>query len=543
MKFRNFGTMLEVSRNMVMTVEAVKEWIDLNAELGYNLLLLYMEDLYEMDGHPYFGYARGRYSKEELKEMDAYANQKGITLMPCIQTLGHLEKIFRWPQYAKILDGGSTILAGDEETYALIDDMFRTMSECFTTKTIHVGMDEASMLGRGKYLDIHGPRDHMDIMLEHLERVSQIGEKYGYTMLIWSDTLYTLATGDQNYHSTTATVQQDVKDKLPKNMELVYWDYYTDQKERYTYITKNHQQISDRIWLAGGLYTFIGFAPSNRYGIDATKAALDSCEETGVEDFFLTLWTGDGAECHECSYFAVLPSLFYVSEWAKGNRDEEDIKKKFEKRFGISFDDFMLIDLLEVEAPGVISGYRDRNCTSKYVLYNDLFLGLMDTTIPETAGEDFARMAERLLPLCEHPKFGYLFNTLYRLCKVDAHKANLGQKIRKAYQSGDQEELKICAEKVRELIPMFSELYEALRYQWMKENKAFGFEVQDARFGGLRLRTEHCADVLEEYLAGKIDNIPELEENLLDIEGKGAIEEKKYLYYSNYKKIITTSAF
>ena len=44
MKFRNFGTMLEVSRNMIMTVDAVKKWIDLSKEMGHNLVLLYMED-------------------------------------------------------------------------------------------------------------------------------------------------------------------------------------------------------------------------------------------------------------------------------------------------------------------------------------------------------------------------------------------------------------------------------------------------------------------------------------------------------------------
>ena len=48
--FRRFGTMLDCSRNAVMTVEALKRWIDLTADLGYNTLLLYTEDTYEIEG-------------------------------------------------------------------------------------------------------------------------------------------------------------------------------------------------------------------------------------------------------------------------------------------------------------------------------------------------------------------------------------------------------------------------------------------------------------------------------------------------------------
>ena len=65
--FRKFGTMLDCSRNAVMSADSVKKCIDMTADLGYNALLLYTEDTYEISGQPYFGYMRGRYSQEELK--------------------------------------------------------------------------------------------------------------------------------------------------------------------------------------------------------------------------------------------------------------------------------------------------------------------------------------------------------------------------------------------------------------------------------------------------------------------------------------------
>lgn len=42
--FRRFGTMVDCSRGAVMTVDAVKKWIDITADLGYNTLMLYTED-------------------------------------------------------------------------------------------------------------------------------------------------------------------------------------------------------------------------------------------------------------------------------------------------------------------------------------------------------------------------------------------------------------------------------------------------------------------------------------------------------------------
>ena len=62
-----FGVMIDCSRNAVMNVPTVKRFCDIIAKMGYNTLMLYTEDTYEVDNQPYFGYLRGRYSKEEIK--------------------------------------------------------------------------------------------------------------------------------------------------------------------------------------------------------------------------------------------------------------------------------------------------------------------------------------------------------------------------------------------------------------------------------------------------------------------------------------------
>lgn len=144
--------MLDCSRNAVMTVKAVKKYADIISKMGYNSLMLYTEDTYEVKNQPFFGHLRGKYSCEELKEIDSYCASVGIELIPCIQALGHLSSIFKWYNvYNEVNDCDNILLAGDEKTYQLIDDMLSSISESFSSKKIHIGMDEAYRVGTGKY--------------------------------------------------------------------------------------------------------------------------------------------------------------------------------------------------------------------------------------------------------------------------------------------------------------------------------------------------------------------------------------------------------
>ena len=82
------GFMFDCSRNGVLRVEAVKKLIRQTALMGLDWFLLYTEDTYEVEGYPYFGALRGRYTKEEIRACDAYAALFGVEMIPCIQDAG-----------------------------------------------------------------------------------------------------------------------------------------------------------------------------------------------------------------------------------------------------------------------------------------------------------------------------------------------------------------------------------------------------------------------------------------------------------------------
>ena len=529
---RRLGTMIDCSRNAVMNVETVKQWIDLTSDMGYNMLMLYTEDTWEVKDNPYFGYCRGRYSKEELKSISAYAKEKKMELIPCIQTLAHLNAITRWPAYSKHIDVGDILLAGDEAVYQLIENMFATISECFDSKYVNVGMDEAHLIGRGRYYDLHGDTDRTQILLEHIKKVAEIGKQYGLTVCMWSDMFYRLAAGD--YYQSNAGINEEARSQMPENLELIYWDYYSTDTARYDEMIKSHEKIKEGTWFAGGLWSWIGFTPRNDYSIKATTAALEACEKNGVQDIFFTLWGDNGGEC---SRFALLPALFYAAEYSKGNKDVAKIHQKFEQKYGISWKEFMLLDLPDSPKRGedVLSN------SEKYLLYNDLFLGVTDSTLQGDEEAAFTACARKLREVPRSERWGYLFDTQQTLCEVLAVKAGLGVRTREAYQAENRDAIEAVIREYRLLEEKLDVFYETFRLQWYRENKGHGFDVQDIRLGGLMQRVRHCRRMLEDLSLGKTERIEELEETLLDFCGNGEVFEKKPILFNGWGQMVTTN--
>lgn len=523
--FERFGLMIDNSRTAVMTVKAVKRMIDVMEMLDYNMLMLYTEDTYEVEHQPYFGHLRGRFSKEELKEIDRYAKAHEVELVPCIQTLGHLHCLMYWQEYAEIADVQEILCVGEDKVYSLIEDMFSTLAECFTSRIANIGMDEAFLTGLGKYLEKHGYRNRFEILKEHLEHVVEIARRYGFTVCMWSDMFFRLATGGYS-DSDYKNVDLSVRGMIPEDVQLIYWDYYGKDKKHYDTWIEAHQKLTDNCMFAGGLWSWTGFAPHNAFAIHAGKMATESCIEHEIRDVFYTVWGDNGAEC---SKFAILPALFHNSCIAHGIADETEIKKKFQECFGIAFDDYMLLDL-----PGTAN--CDAGCPNpdKYMLYCDCLLGKFDLNVKQGEGQNYACVAKRLEDLSDCPEYGILFETMAALCRVLEIKFELGVRTREAYLSGEKNRVELIITDYDELLFRLEIFYETFRRQWLSENKPHGLDVHETRIGGLQQRVKGCKRRLKEYLDGEVKQIEELEEPVLDFQCRGESigEDEKQAFYA-----------
>ena len=507
------GVMVDCSRNAVLTVSAAKRLIDALHKMGYNMLMLYTEDTYEIDSQPKFGYLRGRFTKEELKEIVTYGEQNGIELVPCIQTLAHLKQLFSYPEYREIRDCEDILLVEDERTYKLIDDMFSTLRQCYKTFLVHIGMDEADNLGKGKYRDLHGDKNRFDILKCHLEKVTEIAQKYGFEPMMWSDMFFRLATNGNYYTQDPSVITPEIAACVPKNVGLVYWEYYNTESKLYENMIKAHKRFNNPIWFAGGACTWMGFTPRNKMSINATAKNIASFRDNGVDNVILTCWGDNGGEC---SVFSVLPTLFYAAEVYRGNDDEALIKQRFEQTFKIAYDDFIKIDLpcdLNEEY-----SKRFRN-PDKSLVYNDPFVGLTDSLLEQFPDvEQFYKdFTAQLSALTDVPEFGYLFKVSATLCDFLSVKSTLSVRTREAYRSGDKAALERLMDDYKLAEEKLETFYLEYRKAWLKEKKGNGFEIQDLRLGGVKMRLNDCRMRIGEYLSGEIDNIDDLEQELLPI--------------------------
>ena len=294
MKIKTLCAMIDCSRNAVMKVDVLKKFLLTLKEMGYNSVMLYTEDTYRIPEYPLFGYMRGGYTESDLMEIDDYAAGIGIEMIPCMQVLGHMELALKSDFLPK--ENKDILLPDDERSYEFIDRAFATLSKCYRSRRIHVGLDEAFGLGLGELLRKNGYERPIPIIKRHLARVKEIGDKYGYTILCWSDMFFT-EWNDGKYWIEKKEVPKSVVESVPQGVIPVYWDYYSMDFNRYDAMLSNHKQLANETWFAGAVWAWRGMIPYNQFTINCQTAALDACEKNGTENIMICLWGDDGSEC------------------------------------------------------------------------------------------------------------------------------------------------------------------------------------------------------------------------------------------------------
>ncbi len=537
---KELNVILDVSANAVPTIGTLKNFVKTIAEFGYSAIYINLADLFVIKDEPYFGYQRGRYDKNQINELDSFCKNLGVELRPFIQTLSHLFFIWKYSVYGGVMETKSVLLADEPKTYALIEKMFATVREYFSSDKIHIGMDDSYYVGRNRHLDLHGFEELSSVYLRHLNKVVEIADKYGFNCDFWSEQL------TENYFAKDLSalnkeeIRKSVSRRLPKANLCVRNYLETDQKAIGELIDKNLKLSDDVSYTAVALKGY-GFAPDNANSIVAVKAGIDACVEKGIKTLNVACPSEMGAEQ---SIYSALPTLFFASEYVNGLANNTLNKTKFKEIVGVEFDDFMLLDLPNKPHEGVV--YDKFNTKSFFYLYNDPLLGLFDKLLSKNTGNDYARVSN-LLDNVQGGNFDYIFKTSSALCKVLSNKAELGKNIKQYYDDGNKLALKeICNLTIPKIISDLDLFYSVFEQAWVKENKSFGFETQIQRIGGLIERLKTVSLRISDYVDGNVSEIPELiPERVMpdvktDLKYNGEINEDNYLL-CDWNFIVTVS--
>lgn len=516
-QFKTSGIMPDFSTDSMMKPEFVCDYMDYMAIMGLNMMLLYLEVNYELPSRKYFNYMTSNYTNEEMKAMDDYAFEYGIELIPCMQTLGHLNKYLRWAESADVKETERELNVDSDATYKFIEEMIVCSTSNLRSKRIHIGMDETWGLGRGRHsIQKYGLRDQERLYIDHLKKVVAITDKHGLTPMIWNDFLFCLhsESGINKYDEETE-IPAEIMAEFPKNVQLVYWHYGEEVRGCDEFMIRKNQLFGNDVLFAGGAMMWSTALPDQMFSYDAAEEGLIASKKCGLSEVFTTLWFNGSKGC------LFYPALLHLQQYAEHTYHKtvsmEHLKSRFEACTGASFDAFwnmgQFCNIMDGREKN-FEDYNERYHGQKF-LWQDVLIGLYDEMLYKTPISDhykkwtayYADMKEKNDKWCE------LYNMCYLIFDYLTLKTYVGENMRLRYLDGDMDFVIKCQkELLPELLAKTKTLHSAYRKMWYTTRKPFGFELIDNKFGGLEARTESAIERLEAYINGEIDTIEEFDE-------------------------------
>ena len=506
--FSRLGIMLDCSRNAVMRPAHFKKWLRRMALMGYNEAMLYTEDTYTLPGEDFFGYMRGAYTLQEMQEVDNYASKLGIEMIACIQTLGHLAQMLRWPAYSGVKDTKNVILVDEPKTYMLIGKMLDFWAKAFKSRRIHIGMDETHDLGRGKFMDAHGYERGFEIFNRHLQKVVEMSEAKAFSPMIWSDMYFRMGSKTMNYYDPECMIPPDVIEKIPAGVNLVYWDYYHDDPDFYLEWIDRHRALGSEPIVASGIWTWTRSRLwHDRELTEATIVpCVDACRKKGIAEIIFTIWGDNGASCDIGS---ALSGLAFAAE------------KCFDGGMSHLKDRFSAICLTDYDInqiPNALNSRIGADVRAAPILWDDPIYNIYlrnRIAEPNDTLDIFVSGLLKMITELENTdrgnaESGNLEHALL-LAKTLCEKIRFATTLCSGYRNLSPEELSTLKAKAEVLIQYYSDLLESFRCVWLKVYKPFGLDVIQKRLAGVIERYKEIGRQLTDFIEGNIDKIEELE--------------------------------
>lgn len=507
--FKTVGLMFAASY-AVPKISDFKRYIDYMALMGYNMLMFYTEDTLELPGREFFGYMQSRYSKSELSELDDYAYEYGIEMLPCLECYGHMQKYLFWDEAEPIKDTTSVLLAREPETFAFLEELITEASAPYRSKRIHIGMDEAWNMGRGKFLDKNGFVPPFEIFKEYMQTLVGITEKHGLVPMMWSDMYMRISSKTGWPYDKDIEITDELRASVPEGVDLVFWHYGEDPGCD-KYMLEKHNALNRNVIMATGLWDWSTKLPDNKYALETTRASLDACRKTSVSEMMTTKWGS-------MSPWLTLLGLSFTAELCYNpDISDGDIKARFDFLTDgayEAFDTMSQFNNIFDENHSYTEDYTKR-FLGNALYWQDVLEGSFDTHLfSQPMSAHYAAQAEKLSAY--RGKFEKPVRYAEQVFSMIAKKCEIAEQLWPAYGKGDKATLeKIKDELLPELIRRTELVYSSESELYLESFKQANLSRIDAAYGTLLARAKTAIRLLGAYLSGELSEIEALSEKRL----------------------------
>ncbi|XP_003737932.1 hexosaminidase D [Galendromus occidentalis] len=178
-----------------LSVTYLEQIMPILQQLGATGLLIEYEDMFPYHGKLENISAINSYSVNDIGRILEAAKANELTVIPLIQTFGHLEVALKLEEFANLREvphNPQALCPSRNASVQLITEMLKQVAELHQGHIthIHIGSDEVYALGEcGLCLDRMTDHNWMksDLFLSHVSTVVNIVHSLGYQAIIWDD--------------------------------------------------------------------------------------------------------------------------------------------------------------------------------------------------------------------------------------------------------------------------------------------------------------------------------------------------------------------
>ncbi|MHA1452883.1 MAG: family 20 glycosylhydrolase [Promethearchaeota archaeon] len=274
------GLVDDISRGQRPTLDNFKKFIRFLSRTKQNYLVLYIEDIFKWEKYPQIGRNRGVLTKEDLIEIQAYAKEWFVTIIPGVELLGHMDNMLTEPdliEYAEF-PGAQCLNISNPRTKEFVRDLIQEIAPVFEISMFAPICDESHDFGLRRSKEYVKKKGWGPALAEwYLFLIEEIRKTGKQVVLFAHDILY-----------KSKTVMQAIQ---KENAVVYFWDY--SDKKKYPVISKLRRQ---GLTVVGGPAVFdwsrhfphFDFAEQNMINMaqDGLKRGLVGLITTKWGDFF-----------------------------------------------------------------------------------------------------------------------------------------------------------------------------------------------------------------------------------------------------------------
>ncbi|MDQ8153320.1 MAG: family 20 glycosylhydrolase, partial [Gemmatimonadota bacterium] len=316
MRWRGFHD--DLSRGPVPTLEFQKRIIRTIAAFKMNAYSPYFEHTLAYDSDPLIAPPSGAMTREQVKELVAYAKPFHVEIIPEQEAFGHLHHALKYEIYSKVAETphGHVLAPGQPESMNIIKRWFAEIDSMFPSQFVHLGADETFELGKGQTKEAVTRDGIGPVYLKFLGDIQRSLRAQGSkkTFLFWAD---------------IAEKEPKLVSSLPQDMIAVAWNYWSTSgfEKSLTPFSGSGMQT----WVAPGVSNWSMTYPDNNIALKNIQGFVRDGQKLGASGMLNTSWGDDGEEIFNQTWYGVVFGA--AASWQKGEASIPD----YQKAFGLQF--------------------------------------------------------------------------------------------------------------------------------------------------------------------------------------------------------------